>query len=142
MYTDETMNVAAPQNGVGDRIVPHHHIRTMRMQRHLVVAGLASAAYVVSGPTTNSLMGIIVLAVFIYVVLESMGRAVDARLGFWWGWLYGEPEHSTRLDLAVDRVVRRLVSVQVPDPSATPFAIEATGTEPRIRILPPGSEEN
>ncbi len=142
VYNDKTMNVAAPQGGVGDRIVPHHRVRTMRMQRHLVLAGVASAAYVVSGPTTSSLMGIIVLAAFTYVVLESIGRAVDARLGFWWGWLYGEPEHSTRLDLAVDRIVRRLVSVQVGEPSATPFAVEATATEPRIRILPPGSEEN
>ena len=142
VYNDETMNVAAPQGGVGDRIVPHRHIRTMRMQRHLVFAGLASAAYVVSGPTTNSLMGIIVLAAYTYVVLESVGRAVDARLGFWWGWLYGEPEHSTRLDLAVDRIVHRLVSAQAGTPSAPAFAEEATDREPRIRILPPGSEES
>lgn len=131
------MNVAAPQGGVGDRIVPHRHIRTMRMQRHLAIAALACAAYVVTGPTTNNLIGVVLLAVFTYVVLESFARAADARLGYWWGWLYGEPQQSTRLDLAVDRVVRRLVSVQVRGPSSSAFA-EAVDNEPKIRILPPG----
>jgi hypothetical protein len=125
------MNVAASLNGVGDRFVPHHHIRTMRMQRHFAIAGLACIAYAVTGPTVDSFLDLVVLAVFIYVVLGSLARATDARLGYWWGWLYGEPRCPTWLDLFVDGILRRLVSAQIADRS----------DESRIRILPPESEQ-
>jgi hypothetical protein len=141
VYNHKTMNVAASPGGVDDRIVSHHHIRTVRMQRHLAVAGLACAAYGVTGPTMNSFVDLVALAAFTYVVLESFARAVDARLGYWWGWLYGEPEQSTWLDVAVDRIIRRLISARVGHSSATAGAIETADNVLRIRILPSGSEE-
>jgi hypothetical protein len=89
------MTVAASIYGVGDRIVPRERIRTMRMQRHLVVAVLACAAYVASGPSVYSLLEVVILSAFIGVVLGSLARAADARLGNGWGWLYGEPVLDT-----------------------------------------------
>ncbi len=125
------MTVAASTHGVGERIVSHHHIHTMRMQRHLAIAGLACVAYVVTDPTVDSFLDLVVLAAFIYVVLGSFARAADARLGFWWGWLYGEPRCPTWLDVFVDGILRRLISAQIADRS----------DESRIRILPPESEQ-
>ncbi len=141
VYAHKTMNVAASPDGVGDRIVPHHHIHTMRMQRHLAIAGLACVAYVVTGPAVDSLLELVVLAVFIYAVLGSFARATDARLGYWWGWLYGEPKCPTWLDLLVDGILRRLISAQIGDSSATGSAIDTADNESRIRILPLESEQ-
>jgi hypothetical protein len=141
VYAHKTMNVAASPDGVGYRIVPHHHIYTMRMQRHLAIAGLTCVAYVVTGPAVDSLLKLVVLAVFIYVVLGSFARAADARLGYWWGWLYGEPEYATWLDLLVDGILRRLTSVGIGGSSGTGSAIDTADNESRIRILPLESEQ-
>ena len=116
----------------GERIIPRERIRTIRMQRHLVVAGLACVTCIVIGPTVYSLPGLLTLSAFIGFVVGSLARAVDARLGDWWGWLYGEPEYPTRLDLFVDSVVRRLAAVQLGHSS--PGAV--IDDESRIRILP------
>jgi hypothetical protein len=130
------MNVAASPDGVGDRIAPRHHIRTMRMQRHLAVAGLACVTCAVIGPTVRNLLGLITLAVFVGVVLGSLARAADAHLGYWWGWLYGEPERSTWLDLQIEGILDRLISVQIGPSSATGSAIDTEDRESRVRILP------
>jgi hypothetical protein len=76
------------------------------------------------------------LVAFIGFVLGSLARAVDARLGAGWGWLYGEPEHLTRLDLLVDGILRRLTAVQVGHSSSTGIAIVPADDEPSVRILP------
>ncbi len=130
------MTVAASIYGVGDRIVPRERIRTMRMQRHLVVAVLACAAYVASGPSVYSLLEVVILSAFIGVVLGSLARAADARLGNGWGWLYGEPVYSTRLDLLVDAILRRLISAQISHSSAANSAIDAADHDSKIRMLP------
>lgn len=130
------MNVAASLDGVGDRIVPRDQIRTMRMQRHLAVAGFACVADVVIGLAVGRLLELVLLVVIIYVVLESLARAADARLGYWWGWLYGEPTKPTRLDLLVDDMVHRLGAARFGDPSAPNSAFDPADTEPKVRILP------
>lgn len=135
------MSVATSIYGVGDRVVPRERIRTMRMQRHLVVAVLACVAYVASGPSVYSLLELVVLAAFIYVVLASFARATDARLGYLWGWLYGEPKCPTWLDILIDGILRRLISAQIGDSSATGSAIDTADNESRIRILPLESEQ-
>ena len=56
---------------------------------------------------------LMILTVAIGVVLGSLARAVDARLGYCWGWLYGEHRSSTWLDRSVDGILRRLIAVQI-----------------------------
>jgi hypothetical protein len=130
------MNVAASPDGVGDRIVPHHDIHTMRVQRHLAVAGIAFVTCAVIGPAAHDLLGLIAIAFLVSVVLGSLARAADARLGYWWGWLYGEPEYSTWLDLSVDSTLRRLISAQIGHSSATGSSIDTADHESRVRIVP------
>jgi hypothetical protein len=134
------MSVATSISGVGDRVVPRERIRTMRMQRHLAVAVLACAAFVASGPSVYSLLEVVILSAFIGVGLGSLARAADARLGYGWGWLYGEPVYSTRLDLLVDGILHRLISVVISHSSAAKSAVDAADHESKIRILPLESE--
>jgi hypothetical protein len=136
------MNAAASLDGVGDRIVPRHHIRTMRMQRHLVVAGFASVTYALILPSVNDFLGLMILAIFVSVVLGSLARAADALLGYGWGWLYGEPEYSTWLDLLVDGILRHLISVPISHSSDVDSAIDTADDESRIRILPLAPEHH
>ena len=135
------MTVATSPHGVGARATSRGRVRTMRMQRHLAVAGLACVAGVVVRPTVHSLVGLLILVALIGSILGSLARAVDARLGAGWGWLYGEPVYSTRFDLLVDGIFRHLTAVQTGQPSATGFAIDPAGYESRIRILPLESEQ-
>lgn len=135
------MTVAASPNGVGDRIASREHVRTMRMKRHLVVAGLISVACFVVGPTFYNLPEFLILATVVGVVLGSLARAVDARIGYCWGWLYGEPKSSTWLDRSVDGVLRRLSAVQIRHSSADVSAIGASDDDPRIRIVPVDLEQ-
>lgn len=132
-----TMTVAASREGIGDGISSREHVRTMRMQRHLVVAGLACVVCIAIGPTAQSLRELMILTSLIGVVLGLLARAVDARLGYGWGWLYGEPEYSTWLDVFVDSVLRRLTAVLVDHSLAHRSAIEVAGNESKIRMLPP-----
>ena len=106
------------------------------MQRHLAVAGLACATGVVVGPTVYSFVEFVVLSAFIGVVLGSLARAADARLGQWWGWLYGEPLYSTRLDLFVDNALHRLAAVRTGQSSVGGPDLDSGDGEPRIRIMP------
>ena len=130
------MTVAASPNGVGDRTVSREHVRTMRMQRHLVVAGFACAACIAIRPTFYTLPGYVILTAFVGVVLGSLARAVDAHLGYWWGWLYGEPDHSTRLDVLVDGIVRRLSTVKNDRLRANSSVADTADNDARIRIIP------
>ena len=109
----------------------------MRMQRHLVVAGLACVVGIVIGPTVQNFRGLMILTGLVGVVLGLLARAVDARLGYGWGWLYGEPEYSTWLDLFVDGILRRLTAVLVDHSLAHRSAIDSAGNESKIRMLPP-----
>lgn len=108
----------------------------MRMQRHLGVAALACLAYIIIRPRLDTLAGVLILTALVGFVLGSLGRAMDARLGHWWGWLYGEPEHSTRLDMWVEGIVHHLTAVRLSHSVTTGPEIAATNQEARIRILP------
>ena len=108
----------------------------MRMQRHLVVAGLACVAFIAIRPTFYTLLGYIILTVFVGVVLGSLARAADAHLGYWWGWLYGEPDHSTPLDVLVDGIVRQLTAVKDDRFRANNCVTDVADDDSRIRIIP------
>ena len=87
------------------------HVRTLRMQKHFAVALLAALAIPFVAPYVLTILGLVVVSVLVYVVFDALGRAIDARLGYWWGWLYGDRERPTRFDLVVDRVVHLLLAV-------------------------------
>jgi hypothetical protein len=121
------MILSLPRNGDHDRIAQREHVRTMRMQRHLTLAGLTCLLGVFIGPAVDSLLGFVILLACTGAVLGSLARAADARLGQWWGWLYGEPVYSTWLDLLVFAILRRFATSSAPD---------TVDNEPKIRILP------
>jgi hypothetical protein len=78
------------------------------MQRHLAVAVVAGLLVFFVAPVVDALLGFFGVLLLVSVFLGSLARAVDARIGYLWGWLYSEPKQSTRLDVAVDRVIQRL----------------------------------
>jgi hypothetical protein len=121
------MILAPPRNGDPDRIAQREHVRTMRMQRHLTLAGLTCVLGIVIGPAVHRLLGLMILLACTGAVLGSLARAADARLGHWWGWLYGEPVYSTWLDLFICAILRRFATGSAPD---------TVDNEPKIRILP------
>jgi len=102
-------------------------IRQLRMQRHIVIAALAGFLIVLAPLIPDPTTELVVVVLLVGVVLQSLGRGLNARFGYMWGWPYPEPKRSTRLDHFVDRVVRRF--------SAPPAA---KGTEePAVRVLDP-----
>jgi len=106
------MIAASLQVDVDDWITTRERVRSMRMQRHLAVAAVAVAACALVAPATATLAGFTMLSVLVGVVLNSLARAVDAQIGYLWGWVYPEPEQATRFDRSVDRAVHRLIPVQ------------------------------
>lgn len=133
------MTASASPNGVGIPTASREHVRTMRMQRHLVVAGLTCLAGVVVSPTVYNLPEFVILATVVGVVLGSFARAVDARLGYGWGWLYGEPKSSTWLDRSIDGMLRAIV-VRIRQASTDGSATDTVDEGPRVRILPVDAE--
>ncbi len=117
-YAQVTMNAAAPRIDVGDWITNRERVRSMRMRRHLAVAGLAGVACAYAGSAISTPLGFATLIVAVAVAFSSLARGVDARFGYWWGWLYPEPKQSTPLDRFVDHLIHRLVTAQVDEPSA------------------------
>ncbi len=107
------MNAATPRIEVGVRIAARERASVMRMQRHLAVATIAAMACAIVTPAADTLLEMALVPVFVGVMLSSLARGVDARYGYWWGWLYPEPERPTRLDRTVDRIIHRLVVAQV-----------------------------
>jgi hypothetical protein len=109
------MTAVAPRVDVREWISIREHVRFLRMQRHLTVAVAGVVACVIVAPASNTLAGLTLLAVLVGVMLSSFARAVDARIGYLWGWLYPEPKQSTRLDRFVDRAIHSLLVTQVID---------------------------
>lgn len=93
---------------VAQWIADRERVRFLRMQRHLAIAVVAGLLVFFFAPITDAPLGFFWVLFLLSVFLGSLARAVDARYGFFWGWLYPEPKQSTRLDLAVDRVIQRL----------------------------------
>ena len=120
----------------GKMITQRERIRTMRMQRHLGAATLACLAYTVSRPGLDTIAGFLILTALVGFVLGSLCRAMDARLGHWWGWLYGEPEGSTRLDVWVEGIVHHLTAVWLSHSVTTDPGIDTPDNELKVRILP------
>ncbi len=130
------MSIDAIQIDGDRRITDRRHVRTMRMRRHLAVAGLALVAFLASGPTTSTLAGLLVLSAFVGVVIGSLARAADARLGYWWGWLYGEPMRPTKLDLVIEGLVARHTAVLGRRRLAEPSDPSVHSEDSMVRIVP------
>ena len=112
-----TLNVASTPTDAGVWISQREHVRKLRMQRHLAVAVLAGSVCAFSYPIAASLPKYMLISILVLVVLNSLGKAMDAHLGYLWGWLYQEPERTTRFDRIVDRIIHRLIAAaQVHDP--------------------------
>ena len=105
-------------------------VRTQRVQRHLAIASLAGLGLTFVIPYLGSLLGIMVFSLLVFLVLDALAKAMDAYLGYMWGWLYGEPERTTRLDRVVHDTVQRLVSAQVRRRAT------ATVDDPPVRVRP------
>ena len=102
---------------VAQWIADRERVRFLRMQRHLATALVAAVLVFFFAPFADAMLGFFWVLFLISVFLGSLVRAADARRGFLWGWLYAEPKQSTRLDLAVDRVIQRLrVAGEVKEP--------------------------
>jgi hypothetical protein len=93
---------------VAQWIADRERVRFLRMQRHLATALVSGLLVLFFAPITEALLGFFWVLFLLSVFLGSLARAADARIGFLWGWLYAEPKQSTRLDLAVDRLIQRL----------------------------------
>jgi hypothetical protein len=109
------MIAVTPRVDVREWITFREHARFLRTQRHLTVAVVGVVAGVVVAPASNTLAGFTLIAILVGVVLSSLARAVDAHMGYLWGWLYSEPKQSTRLDRFVDRAIHSLLVTQVID---------------------------
>jgi hypothetical protein len=109
------MTAVTPRVDVREWITFREHVRFLRMQRHLTVAAVGVVACVFVAPASNTLAGFTLFAILVGVTLSSLARALDARIGHLWGWLYPEPKQSTRLDRFVDRAIRSLFVTQVID---------------------------
>lgn len=93
------------------RWIARERARTLRMQRHIAVAVLAALAIPFVARYVLTIFGLVAVSVLVYLVIDSLGRAIDARLGYWWGWLYPDRARPSRFDLAVDHVVRAVMAV-------------------------------
>jgi hypothetical protein len=112
----DVMSVAPYGASVAEWISHTEHVRWLRAQRHLAIAVPAAVLCAFVAPILHTLGGLPLFVALVFVVLDSLARALDARLGYLWGWLYSEPKRFTRLDLIADRMIRRLlVAVPVAD---------------------------
>jgi len=111
-------------------IAERERIRTLRVQRHLAMALLAGLALTFVAPYTETLLGLTLLSVLVFVALDALAKAMDAHLGFMWGWLYGEPERTTRLDRLLDHIVQRLAAAQAHR------RVTAQEDDPPVRVRP------
>ena len=106
------MNVSMTPVSVGSWIAQLERVRSMRVQRHLAVAFLAGLGLVFAAPFIETILGLTLISLLVFVVLDSLAKAMDAHRGFLWGWLYAEPNRTTRFDRVVDRSIQRLAAAQ------------------------------
>jgi energy-converting hydrogenase Eha subunit A len=85
-------------------ITQREKVRTMRMQRHLTVAILAGLALGFLIPATNTLLEAFLIPILVALVLQSIGRGLNAKFGWMWGWIYPEPIRATGFDRLIARV--------------------------------------
>lgn len=109
------MNAARPRVDVREWITIREHVRFLRMQRHLTVTVACVVGCVSVAPASKTLAGFTLLVILAGAMLSSLSRALDARIGYLWGWWYPEPKQSTRLDRFVDRAIHSLLVTQVID---------------------------
>ena len=125
------MSVSSTITDAGVWIAQTERVRTVRVQRHLAVALLAGLGCVFVAPFVDTLLGLTLISMLVYVVLDSLAKAMDAHRGFLWGWLYPEPKRTTRFDRVVDRIVQRLVAAQ----THLQVAAQVDDPPPRVRPL-------
>lgn len=123
------MNVSSRITDAGVWIAQRERVRTMRVQRHLAVAFLAGLGCVFVAPFVGTLVGLTLMSMLVYVVLDSLARAMDAHRGFLWGWLYAEPKRTTRFDWVMDRIVQHVVQMH------RQAVAQVDDSPPRVRPL-------
>lgn len=120
-------------------ITQRERVRAMRVQRYLAVALLAALGCVFVAPFVDTLVGLALISILIYMLLDSLAKAMDAHRGFLWGWLYEEPKRTTRFDRVVDRAVQRLAAAQVrwrvAEQTSRQVASRVDDPPPRVRPL-------
>jgi len=97
-----------PKSNPEDRISNRDRVRSLREQRHIAVAILAAVGTIFAFSFIDNLVGLLVFAYLVYVVLDSLAKALDANRGYLWGWVYSEPRRTTLSDEVADRVITRL----------------------------------
>lgn len=93
-----------------ERIEARERVRTLRMQRHLIVGSLAMSSLVVLGQFADTVAELALLPVLIGIAVRSLMRGVDAKFGHLWDWIYAEPLTPTRLDRLAGRLIDRASS--------------------------------
>ena len=107
------MNISSTITDAGVWIAEREGVRTLRVHRHLAVAFLAGLGLVFGAPFFDTLLGLALISILVFVVLDALAKAMDAHRGFLWGWLYPEPKQSTQLDRFVNRIIHRVVIAEV-----------------------------
>jgi hypothetical protein len=107
------VNVSSSITDASVWIAQRERVRALRVQRHLVVALLAGLGCVFVADSYDTLLGLTLISILVYVVLDSLGRAMDAYRGFMWGWVYPEPKKTTLSDRVVDSIVQRLAAAPI-----------------------------
>ena len=98
-----TTPIVSIANATTDRV----GIRMARAERHLAVGGVALVAAAILTDHIGSPEGFLALVVAVGAAVRSFARAVDAGFGHFYGWVYGEPKASTRIDRVAFRVIHR-----------------------------------
>lgn len=109
-------------------ITERERVRRARSVRHLVVGLVAIAGLILVADFPVPLVGFVAGIALLAVALDAFAKAIDAHLGWAWGWLYGDPSRSTWIDRVCDRLVSRIPKPRSPIEEAPPS---------RVRVLPP-----
>ena len=109
-------------------LMEREHLRTLRLQRHLVVATAAGVLLAVLASAVDTLLEAALLPVLVGITVGSFARGVDARFGHLWGWLYSEPLAFNKLD----RLAAKLIESARPPVRDRPGRVEV-----RVRPIDP-----
>ena len=114
-----------------ERIRQRNRVRTLRMQRHLVLGGVAGALLGLVSSSADTIPELALIPVLVWFILRSIAGGVDSKFGYFWDWLYGEPKATTALDRYVDRLV---------DVFRLPPRAHSTSPQVKVRPLDPFDE--
>lgn len=111
-----------------ERIKERKRVRTLRMQRHLVFAGVAGALLGSMLAWADTVPELALVPVLVGLMVRSIARGADAGFGHIWGWIYAEPMVTTNLDRHVGQFI---------DFFRPPVRTYDTGQEVKVRPLDP-----